>query len=252
MARWVRRSCLCSGSRAADMRGVRCRIRERLRERRGICGRMGRGQFRQERVARADSRLEQGCPVEAAPIAGATADYNFLQGTGTVLTDNSGNGNNGTLGAGALAPTWTSNGLELHRDSSRLPSGFVEWIEHLHLWGLSAADDHSCTGERFPMLLGSSVAGSGLNLLYDYATDVRGSGVGYLYPRAYDLRMAGCSVTDSKNLVVGLPCADLHSWDASGVQSDHIYIDGVASYVWRPGTSSRRGSDVGQPVSGLE
>ena len=29
---------------------------------------------------------------------GISADYNFLQGAGTVLTDNSGNGNNGTLG----------------------------------------------------------------------------------------------------------------------------------------------------------
>lgn len=44
---------------------------------------------------------------------GAIADYNFLQiaGSPSVLKDYSGNGNDGTLAAGANAPTWTTTGL---------------------------------------------------------------------------------------------------------------------------------------------
>jgi hypothetical protein len=40
--------------------------------------------------------------------SGAIADYNFLDGTGTTLTDSSGNSNNGTLGTGGNAPTWVA------------------------------------------------------------------------------------------------------------------------------------------------
>lgn len=44
-------------------------------------------------------------------VPGASAIYLFNEGTGTVLTDRSGNGNHGTLGAGAAAPTWGATGL---------------------------------------------------------------------------------------------------------------------------------------------
>jgi lysophospholipase L1-like esterase len=57
------------------------------------------------------------------PIAGALADYNFLQGSGTTLTDNSGNGNNGTLATGTSAPTWTGVGLVFNGEQcATLPS----------------------------------------------------------------------------------------------------------------------------------
>jgi hypothetical protein len=44
-------------------------------------------------------------------VPGASAIYLFNEGTGTALRDFSGNGNDGTLGAGAAAPTWTAYGL---------------------------------------------------------------------------------------------------------------------------------------------
>ena len=90
------------------MRRVRCLIRVRRLGRRGICVRMGRGLYRQ--VGRFGRTVGWGGLSGAAPIAGATADYNF-SGSGTVVTDISGNGNDGTLGTGALAPTWTPQGL---------------------------------------------------------------------------------------------------------------------------------------------
>ena len=82
-----------------------------------------------------------------APIAGAAVDYNFLQGTGTVVTDNSGNGNDGTLGAGALAPTWTATGLTFSgQNQVALPSS-LNGMNTLYLWCLSSAADYSSTGE---------------------------------------------------------------------------------------------------------
>ena len=44
-------------------------------------------------------------------VPGASAIYLCNEGTGTTLTDRSGNGNHGTFGAGAAAPTWTQYGL---------------------------------------------------------------------------------------------------------------------------------------------
>lgn len=44
-------------------------------------------------------------------VPGASAIYLFNEGSGTTLHDYSGNGNHGTLGAGAAAPTWTQYGL---------------------------------------------------------------------------------------------------------------------------------------------
>lgn len=44
-------------------------------------------------------------------VPGASAIYLFNEGSGTTLHDYSGNGNHGTLGAGAAAPTWTQYGI---------------------------------------------------------------------------------------------------------------------------------------------
>lgn len=49
--------------------------------------------------------------IEFAP--GAAAIYRCDEGTGTVLTDSSGNGLHGTFSAAPAAPTWTSSGIAL-------------------------------------------------------------------------------------------------------------------------------------------
>lgn len=51
-------------------------------------------------------------------VPGYSALYWCDEGSGTVLTDYSGNGNDGTLGAGAAAPTWTPQGLAFVSDDS--------------------------------------------------------------------------------------------------------------------------------------
>ena len=44
-------------------------------------------------------------------VPGATAIYLCNEGSGTALTDRSGNDYHGTFGAGAAAPTWSAEGL---------------------------------------------------------------------------------------------------------------------------------------------
>lgn len=44
-------------------------------------------------------------------VSGLLAEYRFADGSGTTLTDHSGNGNHGTLGAAGAAPTWAATGL---------------------------------------------------------------------------------------------------------------------------------------------
>lgn len=51
-----------------------------------------------------------GAPLLPA-ISGLVADYAFTEGSGTVAHDTSGLSNDGTLGAGGEAPTWSSSGL---------------------------------------------------------------------------------------------------------------------------------------------
>lgn len=43
---------------------------------------------------------------------GVIADYQFNSGSGTILVDSSGNGNNGTFNSGANAPAWTQGGVQ--------------------------------------------------------------------------------------------------------------------------------------------
>ncbi|HTF62261.1 MAG TPA: hypothetical protein VK638_06060, partial [Edaphobacter sp.] len=50
-----------------------------------------------------------GSNPSTTPLAGATIDYNFLDGAGTTPTDISGNGNNATFTA--IPPTWNTAGL---------------------------------------------------------------------------------------------------------------------------------------------
>jgi trimeric autotransporter adhesin len=163
-----------------------------------------------------------------APIPGATADYNFLDGSGTVLTDISGNGNNGTLGTGALAPTWTQQGLSFTAQNQvALPStlnGMETFVFGVYLQPISTV----IPGNGFPMLLGSSLPGSGLNLLYDYATDggVLAQNTYITSPSIYGSGLG--LFTNTKNLVSGFHVLTF-VLGASGVVPDHIYIDGVGS-----------------------
>jgi trimeric autotransporter adhesin len=167
-----------------------------------------------------------------APIAGAAVDYNFLQGSGTVVTDNSGNGNNGTLGAGALAPTWTATGLNFTGQSQvALPStlnGMNTFVFGVYLQPLTTVQP----ANSFPMLMGSSLAGSGVNLTYDYSPSTQ-AGLSQdtyiLAPTIFGSGIGG--FTAAKNLVSGFHVLTYTLAAPGSGKADVIYIDGQrASY----------------------
>jgi trimeric autotransporter adhesin len=177
-----------------------------------------------------------------AAIAGATADYNFLQGSGTVLTDNSGNGNDGTLGTGSAAPTWTPTGLAFAgQEQVALPSAlnsaktwfFAVYINPIDEAGLS---------NQYPALITSSQDSSGLNLLlvYENSTGSLFSNEGVLAPTIF----GGSSGSAAPNLVYGFHVLTFVLGTGSG-NLDHIYIDGteVASY-------NIQGSEAGAQTTG--
>ncbi|MBS1822549.1 MAG: SGNH/GDSL hydrolase family protein [Acidobacteria bacterium] len=97
---------------------------------------------------------------------GATADYNFMQGSGSVLTDKSGNGNNGTLGTGSNAPAWSSLGLSFQPGQGvALPAalnGTQTFLFAVYNQPLSAGTQ---TSNNYPVLVTSSLGNSGANLV---------------------------------------------------------------------------------------
>jgi lysophospholipase L1-like esterase len=163
------------------------------------------------------------------PLPGATADYNFLQGSGTVLTDNSGNGNDGTLGSGALAPTWTATGLSFTgQQQVSLPAslnGSNTFIFGVYLQPLTNVQPTN----SFPMLMGSSVAGSGLNLLYDKAEGAVPDQDTYILAPTIAGPGANDVFTAAENLVSGFHVLTYVLGSTSTGIRDVIYVDGVRS-----------------------
>lgn len=60
----------------------------------------------------------EGLTSSGIPSSGLLAEYHFQDGSGTTLSDSSGNGNNGTLCASTAAPVWTAGGVGLTFDGS--------------------------------------------------------------------------------------------------------------------------------------
>ena len=173
-----------------------------------------------------------GLSAGGSPIPGATVDYNFLEGLGAVVTDRSGNGNDGTLGTGALAPTWTTTGLNFAgQNQVALPAtlnGMNTFIFGVYLQPLT----NSQPTNSFPMLMGSSVAESGVNLMYDYSPST-GAGLDQdtyiLAPTIYGSNIGG--FTAAQNLVSGFHVLTYALAAAGSGKADVIYIDGQrASY----------------------
>lgn len=70
----------------------------------------------------------------SSPVSGASAEYPMLDGTGTTVTDISGNGKNATFSTGANAPSWTTYGLAfLNTGTDIAPAQSI--ITPLATWG---------------------------------------------------------------------------------------------------------------------
>jgi len=164
-------------------------------------------------------------------IPGATADYNFLEGSGTVVTDNSGNGNNGALGTGSLAPVWTTTGLSFTgQQQVALPAALTS-SETFFMGVYLQPITNTVPADSFPMLVGSSLGGNGLNLLYDYENNGNISQDTYtLAPTIYG---DNAVFTGVQNLVSGFHVLT-YVLGTPGRAPDQIYIDGVESSSYDP------------------
>jgi hypothetical protein len=175
-------------------------------------------------------------------LAGATADYNFLQGSGSTLTDGTSSGNDAMLDSGANAPTWTSTGLQFATSQGvSLPAalnGTQTFFLALYINPLTAGNQ---PGNNYPVLISSSLGGNGFNLMYEAST-LDGNG---LITQTYAPRLwvNNWAPTEAANLISGFHVLAVTL--GSGGSADHLYIDGVevASYI-------RQGVSSGQQTSG--
>ena len=103
-----------------------------------------------------------GSSVSAAalPVSGASVDYHFLDGSGTTVADATGNGNTGTLGAGAATPTWVTNGLSFAiANNVSLPAALNNsktMCTSVNITGLAVSDPSSIPVNQYPVLISST------------------------------------------------------------------------------------------------
>lgn len=185
--------------------------------------------------------------VKYALTSGASADYYFTQTSGTSLTDSSGNGNTGTLGAGSSTlPTWTGKGLQFGTYSGgqagvMLPSALNGSQTVLIVFYANPLPQHSLINSQYETLVTSTLGGSGLNIM---ASFINPSG-------NFDGNTYGLSTFagGSSNTVALDTYSGLHAYTlvcgVSGTSLDHLYLDGV-----EVATYQAQGASCGKQTSG--
>ncbi|HEY6375105.1 MAG TPA: SGNH/GDSL hydrolase family protein, partial [Edaphobacter sp.] len=154
---------------------------------------------------------------------GATADYNFLQGSGSVATDGSGNGNDGTLGSGANAPTWTPLGLSFQPGQGvALPSalnGTQTFFVAVYNQPLTAGAQ---TTNAYPVLITSSLGNSGANLVINTLNSSNNYLTSALTPGVFtNSMMSSCNTSVAGFHVIA------YQLGVSGSNVDHEFVDGA-------------------------
>jgi len=113
-----------------------------------------------------------GAEPSSAIVSGASADYTFTEGSGTTLTDQTSNHNNGTLASGGQAPAWLPTGLRFssaNRSGVALPASLngsqtIFLAVYINPFGTFGSAD-SIT-YPYPAMLTSTMAPNlGLNLM---------------------------------------------------------------------------------------
>jgi lysophospholipase L1-like esterase len=154
---------------------------------------------------------------------GATADYSFTQATGTVVSDATGNGNNGTLLSGTHAPVWVQNGLSFTSTNPyqgvTLPATLnstmtFEFAVYVNPF---PATNGLAQSNQYPVFLASSLGSSGVNLLHS------GPAAGAYTPGIF---AGGAVRLTSSQLFSGFHVLTYVLGTSSG-SPDHVYIDGI-------------------------
>ena len=177
-----------------------------------------------------------GVSVAALPVSGASADYHFLEGSGSTLADATGNGNTATLGAGALAPVWVTNGLAFTgQESVSLPAELntsKTLCNGVYLTPLSTV----IPTNQYAILISSSLGAAGANMMY--------AKNGNAFPSfALNIAPGSGARTQSNTLISGFHVA-CFVLGTGGGNFDHLYVDGQEV------TYSTLGSSYGLQTSG--
>ncbi|MEG9430766.1 GDSL-type esterase/lipase family protein [Terriglobus sp. ADX1] len=201
--------------------------------------------------------------IYSNPVPGASAEWRFLEQTGTTVADATLQGNTATFGAGGAAPTWNGYGVSFH-DGGTTAGSYQNISTPITSFGavyigfctpnLASTTGTSVGGVPYTsnaVLWGSSGAGTGLSL---QSSNGQGSYAklafaptvfqysAFNYPTYYTGAVSGCHVV---GYVPGT--------------TDHIYMDTVEQAYGAQGSSSTVAStplttgtyQIGAGLSGL-
>lgn len=180
--------------------------------------------------------------ASSAPMpSGVLADYNFMQGSGTILTDSSGNGNNGTLGSGGAAPTWTTNGLRFPAGSNvALPAalnGTRTVLAAVYFDPITGAPANA----QWPAIVTSSMGASGLNLMMFYSI----GGTNYELVFSPSIWSNGAASTVADTRLSGFHVIAYVTGSTASSTVDHLYVDGVEVGSYRKQSASAGAQTAG-------
>jgi lysophospholipase L1-like esterase len=174
------------------------------------------------------------CTNTPQAVGGALAEYPMLDGSGTTVTDVSGNGNNATFANGSNAPSWLTYGVAINNTGVTYSNN--EWIDTpLTQFGsvliasctptlaLTSGTATGYTPVAYPTLIGSNTAGDGLFLL---GTNITNTSYLSVQPTIYENGVAAS--TSSTGYYAGCHVYGYSLGTGSG-SVDHITIDGVES-----------------------
>jgi lysophospholipase L1-like esterase len=183
----------------------------------------------------------------SSALPGLLADYRFDEGSGTILTDYSGNGNHGALGTSTLTPTWSASGLTFGAggiaSEVSLPAspGSVKYV--LALVNQSATDG----GTNQPVVVANNSAGPQFWLV----DAISGSGIRPLptgAPAAASMAATYASGFKSQTQCLFTP-GEIVSW-AVASPADRIYLGSTRTYDSEVVGTGTYGSTIGAASAG--
>lgn len=165
------------------------------------------------------------CGAKSAILSGgALADYSFLDGSGTIVKDATGNGNNGTFLSGSNAPVWVKNGLSFDvAQGVQLPAS----LNNAQTFFFAVYRQPFTSGPQeantYPVLLASNLDSAAANVILN----TFGSNPDNLQDAA-TYTVFGPS---SGGTVCGIPDPGFHvvavELDNTKATNDRIFVDGV-------------------------
>ena len=197
--------------------------------------------------------------VTPVPVDSGGLEYPMLEGSGTMLTDVSGNGNNGALAGGANAPAWLPYGGLSFNDAVGDGGNATAKYATTPLKAWASLEAYVCmptmgqtTGTGGPSSPGAQYAtlwgpnsGTGVSALF-------ASGLGYTqngtsaYPTTYN-------VSGSFGSASLLPYGNCHTYTFTlAGDQDHAYVDGVEIFYSATGrTGGAAGTSTGYVLGEL-